>query len=582
MKRIIRIVAVFLCLTLLCGCTSIPALLSKLDIPDKTEKETISTFSEIAYVRPDMDAISAQYETTVAMHADSSKSELLDALQTCWEQYLDFYTMSTVAEIRSYIDMTDTYYADEAAFCTDAQPQMDQLFEQLQIASANCDLAEELEEGFWGDGLISTYGYADDGIDDEGDHTDHYEGTYTDEYVALLQEESRLLTVYRNELSDPTVLYKGVEASYRELCSDESLSDEEYNEVNMAYYDKYSEILGEIYIDLVDVRQQIAAYLGYDSYEAYAYDWVYGRDYTPAQADKLLEDIRTWLAPLYRRANEEGLWDEVEYAEVDEQDIFRKVQIVAQKLGGEIAESFGCLTQHELYDISISDKKMEMSYQTYLDSYDVPFVLVKTYGYDDDALSFAHEFGHFVDSYVNYNGTYSLELSEVFSQSMEYLLLCTLPEEQLGDLTAIKLLDTLDTYTQQGSFAQFEREVYAIPAEELTVEKLNELSLQNAEDYGYAEEDMEDYYAESWIDIGHFFEYPFYVVSYCVSNDAAFQIYQLELEQSGAGLAQFNSLLPRDNDGFLDTLKAQSDLESPFAAGRMEKTAQTVQEFLWG
>ena len=190
-----------------------------------------------------------------------------------------------------------------------------------------------------------------------------------------------------------------------------------------------------------------------------------------------------------------------------------------------------------------------------------------------------HEFGHFVDSYVNYDQTYSIELAEVFSHSMEYFLLCRLP--QTGDLLKIKLLDTLDTYAQQGSFAEFERRVYEIPAKELTVDKINAISLETAQQYGYAEEGREDYYAKSWIDITHFFEYPFYVISYCVSNDVAFQIYQLELANKGDGLAQFNSLLPRSYNGFLDTLSQQSELESPFAPARMGLTAKTVRSQLF-
>ena len=120
----------------------------------------------------------------------------------------------------------------------------------------------------------------------------------------------------------------------------------------------------------------------------------------------------------------------------------------------------------------------------------------------------------------------------------------------------------------------------SLPEEELTVENLNAISLQTAKDYGYFEEGAEDYYAMSWIDITHFFEQPWYVISYCVSNDAAFQIYQAELAEAGAGLALYEAILPRESDGFLDTIEEQGGMESPFAAGRMESTAALIREAL--
>lgn len=566
MKRIIKVIAVLLCVTVLTGCMRIFKMLTE---QNDARRDGLTTFDAIQYVRPDLDALEAQFEKTIAMHTDGSDvNVLLEELNTCWDMYLDFYTMDTVAEARSYLNMANSYYAGEAAYCLEAEATVDQLFEELEIASANHEKAETLEAEFWGDGLIDSYAGEDAAA------------TYDDTYVSLVQEESALLSQYRAELANTTVNYGGRETSYQELLSDESLSEEELDEINAQYYDKYSQVLGEIYIKLVDVRQRTADYLGYDSYEEFAYLWLYGRDYTPAQGDELLEDIRTWIAPVYRQVNEAGLWDEVSYGEADENTIFKAVEDTAEQLGGQIAESFEYMDKHGLYDITISANKAEMSYQTYLDKYDSPYLLVKTYGYNDDMLTFAHEFGHFVDSYVNYNATSSLELSEFFSQSMEYLLLCTLPENRCGDLAEIKLLDTLDTYAQQASFAAFEQEVYAIPAAELTVDMLNEISLKNAVAYGYMADDMDDYYAQSWFEIPHFFEYPFYVISYCVSNDAAFQIYQLELENEGAGLEQFNALLPRDNAGFLDTLSQQSSLESPFAAGRMQKTAETVAELL--
>jgi len=57
--------------------------------------------------------------------------------------------------------------------------------------------------------------------------------------------------------------------------------------------------------------------------------------------------------------------------------------------------------------------------------------------------------------------------------------------------------------------------------------------------------------------------------SYVVSNDAAMQLYQLELERSGAGLGLYEKHIDTWELWFLSFLDA-AELESPFAPGRLE------------
>ena len=38
-------------------------------------------------------------------------------------------------------------------------------------------------------------------------------------------------------------------------------------------------------------------------------------------------------------------------------------------------------------------------------------------------------------------------------------------------------------------------------------------------------------YSRDFVVIGHFYTDPMYIISYVVSNDAAFQLYQMELEE---------------------------------------------------
>ena len=67
-----------------------------------------------------------------------------------------------------------------------------------------------------------------------------------------------------------------------------------------------------------------------------------------------------------------------------------------------------------------------------------------------------------------------------------------------------------------------------------------------------------------------------YVFSYIISNDAAMQIYQLELESPGAGLDCYLDNLDNEEGYFLAFLES-AGLESPFTGGYVDDLARTFQ-----
>jgi oligoendopeptidase F len=81
------------------------------------------------------------------------------------------------------------------------------------------------------------------------------------------------------------------------------------------------------------------------------------------------------------------------------------------------------------------------------------------------------------------------------------------------------------------------------------------------------------------MDITHFFEYPFYVISYPVSLSVAMQIYDLERQQPGLGMEKYFEILPRDYENFMDTV-VNGGLESPFDEGSMASVARLIGDTL--
>ena len=67
------------------------------------------------------------------------------------------------------------------------------------------------------------------------------------------------------------------------------------------------------------------------------------------------------------------------------------------------------------------------------------------------------------------------------------------------------------------------------------------------------------------------------MISYCVSNDLALQVYALEQQTQGAGLEKYTDMLYNSAGSTLLAFAEENGLESPFAEGRVAKLADFLE-----
>lgn len=535
--------------------------------------DDIPVFGDMVYERPDLDELDALIdaaEEAVYGGADFATAESL--LDDCFLYYYHYDTMYTLADIRSCLDLTDEYYAEEYLWCAENYALADQALDGLYYACAASPMAEELEENYFWPGFSEQY-------------SDESESVYSDETVALMRQESALIAEYRALTAEPTVEFRGKTELLDELLVrlNDAGDDDGYNEAVMAYYEQVNESFADLFIRLIAVREKLAAALGYDSYEQMQYLYSYERDYTPEQAEAYLQDIRTHMVPLYRSLYRSSVPYSVWYSQLDEETLLDILREAVGDFGGQVGEAFDFMLRYELCDLRSDSRKVNMSFETYLNDYEAPYLFVNASGTSEDILTLAHEFGHYSDAYVNYNAYETVDLAEVYSQAMEYLVLSRLGEQldadEVDNLARIKMIDTVETYVYQASYAEFERRVYALGSENLSAEVLNETARQVAKDYGYYYRAYDTFYSMGWVDIPHYFEQAFYIVSYAVTIDPAMQIFELERTVPGFGLQRYMDNLERDFSGLMGLIDA-GGFESPFAPGRVEKVAAVAREIL--
>lgn len=531
---------------LVCSCLAAALLLNGCRFADlgeylmrlqgELDGSDVIAYNEMEYQRPNMTALEQTLQDSCNTARTSEDLDtVINGIYAYYDVYDSFYTNMSLAYIRYSGDLRDLYWQEEYDYCAANYPIADAGLEELYRALAQSPCRAELEtDVYFGPGYFDAY---------------EEESVWDEKFLAMLEEETAM------------------ENQYYDLMSQ---GEEAYSDI---FLNTYEEQLGQLLVDLVSHRQEIAVYMGYDSYSAFAYDFYHYRDYTPTQAEEYLEMIRQELVPLYRQVNQSQVWN-IGAAPCTEQEMLDYTRRCAQAMGGYISDAFDLMEVARLYDIAYGEYKMDSSFEVYLDSYYEPFVFVCPTGSAYDKLVLVHEFGHFAHDYVCYGSYAGTDVAEVLSQGMEYLSLFYADDGE--SLEELKLSDGLCIYVEQAAYAAFEHQLYSLTGDNLTVENVAKLYERIGLDYGF---DSWDWDSRDYVLMTHFYTEPMYLISYVVSNDAAFQLYQLELAQSGAGLEVYEQMLHSEETWF-GTFVETYGLENPFALEHIQSVRATMEKIL--
>ncbi len=522
-KKISCLLAFALALSLLCGCGDFSDYLGSQE--DSWNSENLVAFQDMAYERPDMVEFRQVLEESCRLAREETDLDtVVNGIYAFYDVYDRFYTNYYLADIWYCMDLTDLYWEEEYNYCAAQTATAEAGLEELFYTLADSPIRDQLEgPDYFGEGYFDAY---------EG------ESMWDEQFIAMMEQESQLI------------------ARYYELSNQEG---------------SYAQRL-QLLVDLVALRQNIAAYAGYPDYVQFAYDFYYYRDFTPDQVTAYLESLRGNLVELY--VNLEPVTWEGAWYNVPESHTMAYLRSCALAMGGMVHEAFTVLEKNGLYDISYGANKYPASFEVYLPSYYEPFIFMNPAGTVHDKLTLVHEFGHFANEYACYGSYAGIDVAEIYSQAMEYL---SLLYARGGDsLTRLKMEDSLCVFVEQSAFAAFEHQLYGLTGDALTAENVQSLFTQVCADYGFESFEWDP---EFLVEINHFYTNPMYVISYVISNDAALQLYQLELEQSGQGLALYNESLMSTEGYFLSFLDSLG-LQSPFTPGRMEEVRGTLEDIL--
>ena len=274
--------------------------------------------------------------------------------------------------------------------------------------------------------------------------------------------------------------------------------------------------MGEIFLELIDVRNSLADLWGYDTYADYAYEVTYGRDYTPDDADALMSSVRDFAVPLVKAMSTTGFTIQYDYEGTDQ------LYVDASPFIHSISEGFGDLydymLENELIDFEDVETKVDAGFtSTVITGWDkVVYIYDKPYNNHRDMTTLIHEFGHSAASGLNPLTLNDYDISEIHSQGLEALFAVSPLNPIEGDTDASFISSMLSSIILGLVHDEFQQRAYTSDADSL--EDLDRIYEDILTELGVTTN-------QHWYNVYHTFAMPFYYISYAVSAFNALEIF---------------------------------------------------------
>ena len=317
--------------------------------------------------------------------------------------------------------------------------------------------------------------------------------------------------------------------------------------------------LPELYAEFVQNNNKMAQLMGYDNYLEYAYENVYGRDYTYQDVAAITDYAKSYLTPVFNSLY--STWNSISgYTEADLEHYYIQASysffdyIEGSTLVNDYIDQLA-FTSNPDKSITFSDEfnKLMVDGNMFRGTYEGAFVtaiysenLPIAYfgkGYDN-CFTIVHEFGHYMNEvycgeiYENADYSQSYDLLEMHSQGNELLYLYHLDKNANYSETASKmiltysLVNTFYSIMAGMTIDSFEQAIYLDTYEGTNADQIMADGTITWDEYDLLYTSIcTDYGVESVIDgywrYGMTVTSPCYYISYSVSAISVLQLYQI-------------------------------------------------------
>ena len=554
------------------------------------------TFQDMPYRRPDMEAVRACYEQTIAaLRGAASYGEARAAFFALQEKEKELGTLVSLCSVRNTVDTADAFYEGEMKWIRGQNAALIPLRKEYRQTLADSPFRADFEKEF-GPQLMRLVDAAVKTSDEKIAKDVVREGEICQQYQ---KDSAMAVTEFRGEKRNFYGLLKSMESADRA----------ERREAFIAWaglYEKISPQLDEQYGELVRLRCGMAEKLGFDSYTDLAYLERRRFDYTQEDTARFRAQIREIITPAVAEIREKqrvrlGV-DRLRY--YDEALLFpegnadpigtpdelvEKARRMYREMSEETGEFFDFMVRWRLFDLESRPGKRLGGYMTRFPAYQAPFIFSNFNGTSADVDVLTHEAGHAFQGYLAMrsipvamlSGSTS-EINEIHSMTMEHFAYPWM-ESFFGENTekyiTAHLIGALSVIPYMACVDEFQHRVYERPdmtaADRRRVWREIEQTYMPWRDY-----DGEPFLSGGgfWMQKQHIFLYPFYYIDYALAQMCAFQLYGRMKEDRQAAWRDYLRLCRAGGTKGYFELLSEGRLLNPFREGTVEKSVGHVIE----
>ncbi len=386
---------------------------------------------------------------------------------------------------------------------------------------------------------------------------------------------------------------------------DRQLREDVYRKINeRRLQDK--DALNDLYSQLIQKRQQVAANAGFKNYRDYKFIELGRFDYTKEDCYQFHDSVKQYVLPLVNKIYERkkaklGLdklrpWDlEAEPAGTEPLRPFKtgtelldKSIQCFEKVRPFFAECLRKMDTMHRFDLESRKGKAPGGYNCPLAETGAPFIFMNAAGQMSDVTTMVHEGGHAVHSFLAHNlelssfKEYPMEIAEVASMAMElfsmdYWDVFFDDAEELKRAKEHQLERVITIFPWIATVDKFQHWIYENPYHTLNeraekwMEILNEFT-SGAIDFS----GLDEYRKYGWQRQLHLFEVPFYYIEYGIAQLGALGLWKQFKQNKEAALDNYMRSLSLGGTETLPELYQSAGLNFNFSGEHIKLLMQFV------
>ena len=367
------------------------------------------------------------------------------------------------------------------------------------------------------------------------------------------------------------------------------------------FFQDHEQEIGEIYGNLVLLRDKAAKKLGFKNFTELGYLSLGRVDYDAKMVAGYRKQIAEEVVPLTQKLfKQQAERIGIPFSQMktydynltflsgnptpkgDEKALVEKATKMYDEMSPETGEFFRFMKEHHLLDLDSRAGKQPGGYMTYLPIQKFPFIFANFNGTEHDVNVLTHEVGHAFQGYLSRNikpGDFrnpTLESCEIHSMSMEFFAwpwMNLFFEEDEEKYRYSHLTDSIEFLPYGITIDEFQHWVYEHPTatHEERCAAFKEIEGRYTPHKKYDPEQKIGAKGGTWMKQSHIFGVPFYYIDYTLAQVCAFQFFVEMQKNREKAWKKYVRLCKLGGRYPYVTLLEKAHLKCPFEEGSIHK-----------